>query len=271
MSRLSIPTTSIRPDGTIRRYRSPAPAINIHIPTINWGSYVPYPTPLHAPCLNPPEYVAAASNKYRSLVVMAAAGVRVPQFWLAHPDPGVRRTTGTQSEFLLTPPTDDFPIPVVPRLNYHRHGQDIINCIAGVTQPHYYTELIPSHREYRIHVARWVVNQDDSPNHIIQSQRKVAPEGEPDRWPRTHHNGYLFRSFVPQNLDADLFRQAVAAVTALGLDFGAVDMIHSHIDGQYYVLEVNTAPSLDTSIEHYSRAFASWSPITPTSLQGVAA
>ena len=46
----------------------------------------------------------------------------------------------------------------------------------------------------------------------------------------------------------------VEAAKALGLDFGAVDIIEKN--GRYYVLEVNTAPRLEGySIERYSNYF----------------
>jgi len=50
---------------------------------------------------------------------------------------------------------------------------------------------------------------------------------------------------------------ALAAVSALGLDFGAVDIIYNEHENQYYVLEVNTAPGLEgTTVEKYAEAFA---------------
>lgn len=49
---------------------------------------------------------------------------------------------------------------------------------------------------------------------------------------------------------------AIKAVQSLGLDFGAVDMVIGD-DGNAYVLEVNTGPSLqvETGLEAYTNKF----------------
>jgi glutathione synthase/RimK-type ligase-like ATP-grasp enzyme len=47
----------------------------------------------------------------------------------------------------------------------------------------------------------------------------------------------------------------LAAVSALGLDFGAVDIIWNEREDKCYVLEVNTAPGLQGStLENYANA-----------------
>jgi glutathione synthase/RimK-type ligase-like ATP-grasp enzyme len=48
---------------------------------------------------------------------------------------------------------------------------------------------------------------------------------------------------------------AINACKALGLDFGAVDLIQD-IKGNYYVLEINTAPGLEgATVANYAAAF----------------
>jgi D-alanine-D-alanine ligase-like ATP-grasp enzyme len=42
-----------------------------------------------------------------------------------------------------------------------------------------------------------------------------------------------------------LVTEAQKAVNALGLDFGAVDIIYNGHEDKYYVLEVNTAPGME--------------------------
>ena len=50
--------------------------------------------------------------------------------------------------------------------------------------------------------------------------------------------------------------EATKAVAALGLDFGAVDVIYNEKYGRAYVLEVNTAPGLGEGIAiMYARVF----------------
>jgi len=99
-------------------------------------------------------------------------------------------------------------------------------------------QFIPSDREYRVHVFDRVV---------IRASKKVFPnalEGD-GGWVRCHHGGWIMRDF--QHLDnlGQRFKDvAVAAVEALGYVFGAVDVVLGR-DGVPYVLEVNSAPSLD--------------------------
>jgi len=48
---------------------------------------------------------------------------------------------------------------------------------------------------------------------------------------------------------------SIAAVDALCLDFGAVDIIYNEHEDKYYVLEVNSAPGLEgTTLEKYVEA-----------------
>jgi D-alanine-D-alanine ligase-like ATP-grasp enzyme len=58
-------------------------------------------------------------------------------------------------------------------------------------------------------------------------------------------------------LVADYVRDqlSVEAVAALGLDFGAVDIIEDK-EGNFYVLEINTAPGLEGhTVTSYAKAF----------------
>ena len=60
------------------------------------------------------------------------------------------------------------------------------------------------------------------------------------------------------NPPAALRTAALAAVRAIGLDFGAVDCATSH-DGGAFIIEVNTGPGLQgVALERYTAAFAAW-------------
>ena len=53
-----------------------------------------------------------------------------------------------------------------------------------------------------------------------------------------------------------------AAIKALGLDFGAVDIIYNEAEDQHYVLEVNTAPGLEgTTLQKYTEAILEMSSL----------
>jgi len=51
--------------------------------------------------------------------------------------------------------------------------------------------------------------------------------------------------------------EGLASVMALGLDFGAVDIVYNENDNKAYVLEINTAPGLSgTTLEKYVEVFS---------------
>ena len=74
---------------------------------------------------------------------------------------------------------------------------------------------------------------------------------------RNHENGWVY---CRDDLDvpASVFSDATSAVAALGLDFGAVDIIWNQNQARSYVLEVNTAPGLEgTTLTKYVEAIRS--------------
>ena len=84
-----------------------------------------------------------------------------------------------------------------------------------------------------------------------------------DGYVRNLANGWVFcRDNV---VEPDGLRDAaVSACAALGLDFGAVDIIWNERENKCYVLEVNTAPGLQgTTLENYANAIAAWIKAQP--------
>lgn len=112
-----------------------------------------------------------------------------------------------------------------------------------------YTQYVKKKNEYRIHVFG---------GHIIHVQRKARKKEIPDEevnWKiRNHDNGFIFQMNdveVPEEAKGI----AINAVIAVGLDFGAVDIIES-ARGNWLVLEVNSAPGIEgTTLERYVEAF----------------
>lgn len=111
-----------------------------------------------------------------------------------------------------------------------------------------YTLYEPGCVEYRVHVAL---------GKVINFQQKKKKRGvESDKYIRSHAKGWIFARegvIVPDTTQA----VSIAAVAALGLDFGAVDILHNPKTGKDFVLEINTAPGLDSdnSIACYAEAF----------------
>lgn len=113
-----------------------------------------------------------------------------------------------------------------------------------------YVLYIPKKQEYRIHVRN---------GEVVDVQRKARRKDLPDdkvNWRvRNHDNGFIFaRNDVacPEGVT----KQAVLAVEAVGLDFGAVDIIFNDKYKKAIVLEINTAPGLTgTTLDGYANAF----------------
>lgn len=112
-----------------------------------------------------------------------------------------------------------------------------------------YTQYIKKEHEYRLHVF------GDEVFFVQRKARKLEVPDEEVNWQiRNHDNGFIYA-----NKDVEvgeLFKEiAVKSIKALGLDFGAVDLIVTK-KGEPYVLEINTAPGLTgTTLEKYCEQF----------------
>lgn len=98
-----------------------------------------------------------------------------------------------------------------------------------------YTKRWAAAHEYRIHVCH-----DD-----FRVTKKRRRNGVPRSDVRNHANGYVYCTRNVRAPDAAV-EVARKAVFALGLDFGAVDLLVNDA-GEARVLEVNTAPGLEGS------------------------
>jgi hypothetical protein len=173
--------------------------------------------------LNKPPAVGRSVNKHTSFKMFANAGVRIPWVLLGreHADE-VRKRNGDTVVCRNTLTGCD--------------GEGIIMCEPGEPLPaaELYVQYIEKDAEYRVHVFRGT---------IIDRVKKVFPDGHKckDRRIRTTGNGILFQRngiYVPK----DVYKQAVKAVAALGLDFAGVDVVT--VGERAYVLETNTAPEM---------------------------
>lgn len=92
----------------------------------------------------------------------------------------------------------------------------------------------------------------------VQQKRKEseAEQTADQKLIRNRSNGWVFTRNDIDPLPQDALTQAVNAVAALGLDFGAVDLVIGRDDELAYVLEVNTAPGLEgTTVQDYANGF----------------
>lgn len=158
-----------------------------------------------------------AANKHRALELMAAAHVTVP--------PMLNRFGGNL---------------VIGRTDSHMQGkgaflitsQRDFDLAKNNLHCTHFMAYIPTEREYRVHIFK---------GEIIAVSEKRMTDHCTSLHIRNFETGWVFHYIndAPANIK-DLAR---AAMSCLGLDFGAVDIIKS-VNGNLYVLEVNTAPSL---------------------------
>jgi hypothetical protein len=202
---------------------------------LNWGSGRSLPG---ANWINAPELKALATNKIQAFRLMEANGVSHVPFTTSQPEAAawlhqghtvLARTAGGQGGT---------------GIHVIRPGQVL------PTQP-LYTKLIEKRKELRVHVMK---------GSVICVQEKRRRNGAPptDGIVRSHDNDWVF---CHNNIvePTGLRSLGIASVAALGLDFGAVDVIWNAPDNRCYVLEVNTAPGLTTrTLTAYTEALVNY-------------
>lgn len=114
-----------------------------------------------------------------------------------------------------------------------------------------YVMYVPKKQEYRVHVCG---------GEAVDVQRKARRKDVEDdaiNWKiRNHDNGFIFARNEGDVVPPDVITQAVRGVSALGLAFGAVDVIFNEKEQKAYVLEVNTAPGLSgATLDGYVKRF----------------
>jgi hypothetical protein len=226
----------VRPNGRYR-YRPR------HI-VVNWGnSTMPNWICQDAHILNMPVNVGLASNKLKTLTTLRDHGVPCLTFTTSWDEASDWDEDGWNGN-------------VYARFSLTGHsGEGIQIYTADEVLPHdakLFTKGIDNHGEYRVHVFQGEV--------IDYRKRSRAREDEPTRdqgLVRTHDNGWIFRQDNLRRLERieDL---AIHAMTSLGLDFGAVDIIKDE-NGDVFVCEVNTAPSMETrTLQAYVNKFLAY-------------
>lgn len=120
---------------------------------------------------------------------------------------------------------------------FNGSGIVIARTVDQVVSAPLYTRYIKKDAEYRVHV----MNGSCFYSNIKRKKREV-PEGA-DPLVRSGSHGWYFEHM--DRLPSQVVQDAcVAAVEALGLDFGGVDVVEEKGTGAAYVLEVNTAPEM---------------------------
>jgi len=185
--------------------------------------------------LNTKEAVALAANKLQSLRAMKEAGVNVPRFD-------------------ITPMGFGEDATILGRRTSGYGGRDIEILDGPHTRAIYsdfFTEYVPCVREMRLHIFR---------GELIgaQNKRYNADGEEAAVRIRNHDNGYVFVPLLDSRPNTSRIECATRAISALGLDFGAVDLGITE-DGKEVVFEVNSAPGLsERYLDIYTEAIRGW-------------
>lgn len=190
---------------------------------VNWGNSQPFVTH-NATILNQPSAIRMAANKLVAFGRLRDAGVRVPEFF-------TEPQAGSSSIFLA-------------RTVLSGSGGDGIVVIRPGDQwpaANLYVKYVRKVTEYRVHVAGGNVL------FIQQKKRKLESDQTDDqKLIRNYDNGWVFCPIEMHLVGDAVKEEAVKTCAALGLDFGAVDLIIGKKDGLAYILEVNTAPGLES-------------------------
>jgi carbamoylphosphate synthase large subunit len=205
---------------------------------INWGNAKAPDVKGEYEILNPPFAVHTAIDKLRTFKALHEAQVSTVPF---------TTDKAVAQDWLLKNKT------VFARETQGHSGSGITVVSAGDPLPDspVFTQYVKKKKEFRVHVFADVAVD-------VTQKRKAKDHENPNPLIRSHKNGWVF---CRENITEpdDLRNVSIAAIKALGLDFGAVDVIWNEKQNKCFVLEVNTAPGLEgTTLERYADAIQTW-------------
>lgn len=187
--------------------------------------------------VNSSDAIRAACRKKQALDVLHREGVQVPPF----------------SSLPQVQEDVDFYIPGFLRTSFHQGGKGLAYVRTRqefdrvACQYSYVIKEIKKVREYRVHVGNWPQVEP-----LLFVQRKLRQEdADPTSVVWNFRGGWTLNYRELSVVNQRVIENAQRAVQALGLDFGAVDVLED-IGGGAWVVEVNTAPSLKIqSSQHF--------------------
>lgn len=206
---------------------------------INWGNSKRLVASVEK-VLNHPKFVRKAVNKLEAFKVFKAKNVAVPDF----------TTSFEEAKQWI----EDGEWVVARDLLESHSGQGITlaKTVAELpTNSKLYVKYFKKTYEFRVHVFN-----GESIDYIQKRKRNDIDETMFNKYIRSYGNGWVFCREDIHHSEA-VETMAVKAVKALGLDFGAVDVVMKQ-NGEIKILEVNCAPALEgTTLDKYTEAFLS--------------
>ena len=221
----------------IKRIKHEGKPLQVRGGILNWGGSVFKRNIVHDGVYNTPDRVVVAVNKLQAFKALSGHAP-IPEWteervealqWLAEGVKVVCRTV----------------------LNGHSgEGVVIAQKEEEMVGAPLYVKYIPKKEEYRLHVFR------DKVFFVQRKARKIDVPDEQVNWQvRNHKNGFIYANANVEPTP-EMEQAAITAVQALGLDFGAVDLIYNQKENKYYVLEVNCAPGLTgATLDKYVEIF----------------
>lgn len=194
--------------------------------------------------MQPNAAIQIAANKLTTLHKLGDAGISIPEY---------TTSAARAAEWIAQGKTV-----LARKLLNGSEGRGIVVCktraqLDAAAPAPLYVLLIPKEQEFRVHVMNGAAID-------LQEKRRrngvrAADGGKIDGTIRNIGNDWVFcRNNIRE--PRGLREIGVAAVKAVGLLFGAVDVIYNRTRDQLYVLEVNTAPGLcDSTAQKYAEAF----------------
>ena len=230
----------VRPDGRYAPYRNHV-VLNLGNSVIpNWWAEAQR---LGIRIINQPSAVEVASNKLLAFEAMKEGEVSIPEY--------------TTDRGVALGWVNDNKIVVARKLLRGSEGRGIViikkedgvDRVDTIEPAPLYVQYVKKEREFRVHVfAGEVIDVQE------KKKRREVPNEEVNYQVRNMINGWVFtRQDV--NPPAQVLEEAKKAVEALGLTFGATDILMNSHYNKAYVVEVNCAPGLQgSSIESYKNA-----------------
>jgi len=170
-----------------------------------------------------------------------------------------------------------------------KHVADTVRLFTeSIKKGFYFQNFIDIDTEYRLHIVfgelicavKKVPRDNIEEAHVEQQTEKIqamaTKKGQqldpktlefalkyqagkisgPDLIIKSNTRGYKFSQIKPESVPKDLVDQAVKALKALNLDFGAVDCVID-TEKKPFIIEVNTGPGLEgTTFKAYAEALA---------------
>lgn len=210
--------------GQLSRLSRKSPVPKQYRIVINWGNSSSLSIDNGVKVLNAPTAIGMASNKLVAFRRLKDSGVRVP-------------------EFTTEPPKHSDAIYLARTTVRGSGGEGIIVVRPGEAFPPapLYVKYVQKTLEYRVHVAggRAIFGQ-------LKKRKSDYDQDKDQKLIRNYDNGWVFCPVPAEEIAQVIKDEAVKAVAAMNLDFGAVDLVISKKDNLPYILEINTAPGLES-------------------------